>query len=114
MLPLIIASSVRASERSRIFLCVSTAIYRQPAWLLLLLLLSIANQTRVNKIKIINLNLNQIFEMSEDHNYFKDPGRSFRILKTKFNVLSVEQDELNNDIPRSGHGMQGEDKLNLT
>ena len=52
--------------------------------------------------------------MSEDHTYCKDPGRSFRILKTKFNVLSDEQDDLNNDIPSSSHGMQGEDKLNLT
>ena len=112
MLPLIVASSVRASERRRIFLCVSTAIYRRPGCCCCFY--QSQTKLRVNKIKIVHLNLNQIFEMSEDHNYFKDPGRSFRILKTKFNVLSVEQDELNNDIPRSGHGMQGEDKLYLT
>ena len=52
--------------------------------------------------------------MSEDHNYCKDPDRSFRILKKKFNVESVGQDELNNDIPCPGDGMQGEDKLYLT
>ena len=52
--------------------------------------------------------------MSEDHTYCKDPRRSFRKLKKKFDVLSVDQDELNNDIPCPGNGMQGEDKLYLT
>ena len=47
--------------------------------------------------------------MSEDHT-----DRSFRNLKKKFNVLSVEQDEENKDILCPGHGMQSEDKLYLT
>ena len=49
--------------------------------------------------------------MTEDHTYCKDPDRSLRKLKRKFNVLSVEQDAMNNDIPCPGHDMQGEDKL---
>ena len=32
--------------------------------------------------------------MSEDHTYCKDPDRLLRNLKKKFNVLSVEQDEI--------------------
>ena len=52
--------------------------------------------------------------MSEDHTYCKDPGRLYRNLKKKFDVVSVNQDELNNDIPYSGSVMQGEDKLYLT
>ena len=62
---------------------------------------------RENKSKIIYLNINQTLKMSEDHNYCKDPHRSFRNLKKKFDVL-------NNDIPCPGDGMQGEDKLYLT
>ena len=49
--------------------------------------------------------------MTEDHTYCKDPDRSLRNLKRKFNVLSVEQGDMNNDILCPGHGMQGEDKL---
>ena len=52
--------------------------------------------------------------MSEDHTYCKDPDHSLGNLKKKFNVLSVEQDETNNDVPCAGHGMPGEDKLYLT
>ena len=52
--------------------------------------------------------------MSDDHTYCRDPHRLFRNLKKKFDVLSVEQDELNNDIPCPGDGMQGKDKLYLT
>ena len=51
--------------------------------------------------------------MSEDHNYCKDPDRSLRNLKRKFNVLSVEQDEMNNDIPCSGHAMACRVRINL-
>ena len=52
--------------------------------------------------------------MSEDHTYCKDPDRLLSNLKWKFNVISVEQDETNNDVPCAGHGMPGEDKLYLT
>ena len=45
--------------------------------------------------------------MTEDHTYCKDPDRSLRNLTRKFNG----QDDMNNDIPCPGHGMQGEDKL---
>ena len=52
--------------------------------------------------------------MTEDYTYCKDPDRSLRNLKRKFNVLSVEEGEMNNDILCPGHpchGMLGEDKL---
>ena len=111
VLPLILVPQVWAAERSRIFLCVSTDLTdRQAACCYYRL----QTKLRENKIKIIYLNINQRLKMSEDHTYCKDPGRLYRNLKKKFDVVSVNQDELNNDIPYSGSVMQGEDKLYLT
>lgn len=51
--------------------------------------------------------------MTEDYTYCKDPDRSLRNLKRKFNVLSVEEGEMNNDILCPGHAMACRVRINL-